>query len=128
MGQEIRWSYVLNDLSFRMPNGVWLTGVTASETDTGVTPATGSSSATSSGTTALTPTGIGTITFGGVAITHDDVATWLDALAREKGFSDPTFSNAAESLIGARKVDNFSSSVVLNNQALSNRYTHEAGS
>src|SRR5581483_2823263 len=32
MGNEIRWSYVLNDLSYRVPSDFWLTAVQATET------------------------------------------------------------------------------------------------
>jgi Tfp pilus assembly protein PilN len=118
MGSEIRWSYMLNDLSFRIPNNVWLTGITASET--------------AGSTAAATPAGatgsdIGNISFSGVAFKHDDVATWLDALAKEKGFSQPSFSSSSEAAIGTRSVVNFGSSVNLDNSALSNRYVQKAG-
>lgn len=121
MGPEIRWSYALNDLALRIPNDVWLTAVTASET-TGTTPG---------ATTTTTPTtagSIGTVTFSGVALKHDDVAGWLDALAKEKGFTNPTFSNSTEASIGSRKVVNWATSVDLSSTALSNRYTTKAGS
>ena len=36
MGQEVLWSYVLNDLSLRIPSNVWLTGVQATENTVGV--------------------------------------------------------------------------------------------
>jgi Tfp pilus assembly protein PilN len=113
MGGEVRWSYYLNDLSLKIPTNVWLTNVAATETP-------GAPSA--AGTTA----GIGTITFGGIAFSHDDVATWLDVLAREHGYANPYFSNSTEGLIGARKIVNFTSSVVLTTDAESGRY--KAGS
>ena len=124
MGQEIRWSRYLADLSLRIPDKVWLTGVTANEKETGLT-----------GTPAPVPTtpglataGIGSITFSGVAFSHDDVATWLDVLAKERGFADPYFSNATEAKIGPRTVVNYSSSVVVTGDAKSGRYTTPAGS
>lgn len=117
MGGEIRWSYYLEDLSLRIPSNVWLTNVAATESGTG--PGAGGAAATG---------GVGSITFGGVAFSHDDVATWLDVLAKEKGYSSPYFSNSTETFIGPRKVVNFSSSVVLTNDAKSGRYTSASGS
>jgi Tfp pilus assembly protein PilN len=125
MGQEVRWSYVLNDLSMEMPPNVWLTGIAAAEST-----APGSSSSTSSASVmpgAPTNT-IGSIQFSGVALSHDDVATWLDTLAREKGFTEPTFSNSTESAIGTRSVVNWGTSVQVDTKALSNRYVQKAGS
>jgi Tfp pilus assembly protein PilN len=119
MGDEIRWSSYLNDLSLRMPDKVWLTSVSASETaSVGAAPT----------TPAATPTGIGTVTFSGTAFSHDDVATWLEALARERGYTNPYFTNSSESKIGPRDVVTFSSSVVLDDKAKSGRYSTPAGS
>src|SRR3954463_13392792 len=57
MGDEIRWSSYLNDLSLRIPDKVWLTNVSASETAGTAAPTTAATSV---------PTGIGTVTFSGV--------------------------------------------------------------
>jgi Tfp pilus assembly protein PilN len=122
MGQEIRWSYVLNDLSYRIPSDVWLTGITADET--AANPAT---AAAPSGLPGAPASDLGTVTFSGVAFKHDDVATWLDALAKEKGFTSPTFSSSSESAIGTRSVVDFGSSTIVDNDALSNRYVAKAG-
>ena len=116
MGDEIRWSYYLEDLSLKIPSNVWLTNVSATEATAGTAP---TSAAAVPGTSA----GIGSITFTGVAFSHDDVATWLDVLAKEKGYVSPYFTNSAESFIGPRKVVNFTSSVVLTPAAESGRYT-----
>ena len=125
MGSEIRWSYYLTDLSLKIPDHVWLTSVSA--TEAGSSP-TATAATAAGGAGALTPTGIGTVTFAGTAFSHDDVATWLETLANEKGYSNPYFSNSTESNIGARKTVNFSSSVVLTDAAKSGRYTTPAGS
>lgn len=118
MGQEIQWSTYLNDLSLKIPANVWLTSLNASETSPGTsTTATPGSPASS----------IGTVTFGGVALSHNDVATWLESLATESGYTDPYFSSSTESTIGSRKVVNFSSTVQLTPAALSGRYTTTAG-
>jgi Tfp pilus assembly protein PilN len=122
MGQEIRWSFMLNDLTTSVPNNVWLTSLTATETSTPgstVTPTVGADGTTS---------GVGTVTVSGVAFRHDDVANWLDAMAKVKGFADPSFSASTKSVIGTRIVSDFGSSIVLSADALSNRYTPKAGS
>src|SRR5437763_5432092 len=73
LGQEVDWSTYLSDLSLRVPDNVWLTTMAATESSTGLN---GAVAAPTPG--AVTATGLGTITFGGVAFSHDDVATWLD--------------------------------------------------
>jgi Tfp pilus assembly protein PilN len=123
MGQEIRWSFVLQDLTTRVPNNVWLSGMTVAETSvpgstaTAATPAVGSS---------VVP--IGNVTFSGIAFNHDDVASWLQSIAKVKGFADPTFSNSSKTVIGTRTVVDFGSTVNVSPTALSNRYTSKAGS
>jgi Tfp pilus assembly protein PilN len=116
MGPEIRWSYILNDLSLRVPSNVWLTSVSATEGGVG-----GAAASTD-------PGAIGNISFSGTAMKHDDVAAWLDSLAKEKGFTNASFSNSTEGAIGERKVVNFGTSVDLDSSALSNRYLNKAGS
>jgi Tfp pilus assembly protein PilN len=123
MGQEIRWSYVLNDLSLRVPSDVWLTGVAASESTTGVGTPSGGTTSTLPGATTV---GIGTVS--GVGFKHDDVAAWLDSIAKERGFTQPTFSSSTETAIGTRPVVDFGSTVVIDPKAYSNRYVQKAGS
>jgi Tfp pilus assembly protein PilN len=124
MGQEIRWSYMLNDLSFRIPSDVWLGAMQASETTT-LGGSTGNPVATMPGSTAAA---IGSVSFSGYGMKQDDVATWLDSLSKEKGFADPTFSSSTETAIGSTSVVSFQSSVVLDTSALSNRFVQKAGS
>lgn len=116
MGSEIRWSGVLSDLSLRIPHNVYLTSMTATEATFGV-PAT---PANTPGTT------IGTVVFAGNALRHDDVAAWLDALAKERGFADPTFSTSSET--GTGTIVSFSSSVNVTSSAESGRYSTPASS
>jgi Tfp pilus assembly protein PilN len=120
MGQEIQWSHYMNDLTLRIPDNVWVTQMSLSEgAATGAAPAAGA---------APTVAGIGSVSVSGTAFTHDDVATWLDSLAKEKGYANPYFSNSAESFIGSRRVVNFTSTTVVTPDALSGRYTRPAGS
>jgi Tfp pilus assembly protein PilN len=120
MGDEVDWSKYLSDLSLRIPDNVWLTNVQVTQTTAAPT--------APSPTTELTPTGIGSITFAGVAFSHDDVATWLDMLVKERGFTNAYFSNSTTAKIGDKKVVNFTSSVVLTDDAKSGRFTQSAGS
>ena len=119
MGQEVRWSYYLTDLSLKVPDHVWLTNVTA----------TGASNQPTAGAaataTSVLPTGFGSVTFSGVAFSHDDVATWLDTLAKERGLVSVYFTNSTKAYLGPRAVVDFSSSATLSQAALSGRYSAE---
>ena len=55
------------------------------------------------------------------------VPIWLEALASQKGYVNPTFSNSSEALIGTRKTVNFTSTATLTTAAYSGRYTKPAG-
>jgi type IV pilus assembly protein PilN len=131
LGQEVRWSYYLNDLGLSIPANVWLTQVSITQNVDGAattTAAPTASAGTASGTAGATATpGIGQITFAGKALSHDDVATWLESLAKQKGYADPSFSNSAQETIGDRKVVAFTSTVTVTEDALSGRYTAKAG-
>lgn len=126
MGSEIRWSYYLEDLSLRIPDQVWLTNMAITSGATGSPTAT---APTAAGGTAATPAVIAppdqvaTITFTGVALSHDDVAHWLTAIAAEKGWSDPYVTSISESKIGPTTVYDWSGTVDVTSSALSNRYT-----
>jgi Tfp pilus assembly protein PilN len=127
MGSEVRWSGVLSDLSIRMPSNVWLTGLTVTETP--ATAAAPASAQTLGGTApaASAPVAIGTLTFSAFGLKHDDVAAWLDAMAKEPKFSNPAFTSSTETAIGAHPAVNFSGTVTLNSTALSGRYAPPAG-
>lgn len=122
MGQEVRWSYYLNDLSLTIPPHVWLTQLQV--TTNGATTA---SPAGSGGTTSLTTPGIGSVKFSGVAYAHNDVAAWLDALAKQKGYADAYFSKSEEDDKLSRPTVKFDSTVTVTSDALSGRYIQKAG-
>jgi len=107
-------------VSLRVPSNVWLTNVTATETGSTVTPG----APPPGGASPLLATGIGTVQFSGVAFSHDDVATWLDALAKEKGFTNVYFTSSTKGAIGPRGVVNFVSQVTLSKAALSGRFVN----
>ncbi len=115
LAQDVAWSGYLNDLMLTVPDNVWLTSMSASAGSGGTAATTPAATVPGSAAT------IGSVNFAGVAFDHDDVATWLEVLARQKGFSNAYFSSSSETVIGTRKVYNFASSVTLTEAALSDR-------
>jgi len=105
----------------RMPDHVWLTTVSA--TETGATP-----TALPTGTTSATVGSIGNVQFAGIAFSHDDVAAWLDSLSKERGFVNPYFTSSTETAIGPKSFVTFASSTDINDKAESGRYSKPAGS
>ena len=122
MGQEVRWSYFLNDLSLRLPANVWLTRLTITQN------VDGSPSAPSGSGTPLFNPGLGTVQADGNALAQVDVAAWLETLAREKGLNQAFFSKSDLAPIGNQQVVQFSSRANITPTALSGRYTTKAGS
>lgn len=110
MGEEVRFSSFLDDLSQTVPDDVWLKDVTFTQTPAGA---------------AGEAAGIGTVTFSGVAFEHDDVASWLESLAAQTGYTDPYFTESTSGLIGPRRTVSFTSTVTLTSEALSRRWTQD---
>lgn len=103
----------LFDRSKRIPSTVWLSQVT-------VGPAAAAAPAGPAVVGAVPA--VATLTFTCIALSHDDVALWLDSLAKEKGWSDPYFSTSVEQYIGSHQTYTFTSSVTVTAAALSGRY------
>lgn len=119
MAPEVRYSYLLNDLSLTIPSGVWVHTVTI------IQPVDGTTAVKGSWGTA----GIATVAYQGEATSLTQVSAWLDALARTKAYTDPYVSNAARSTPGVAAASfKFSSDVTVTSKALSNRYAVKAGS
>jgi Tfp pilus assembly protein PilN len=119
MGSEVRWSYFLNDLSLKIPGHVWLDSMTVTSTAAAAAPASGDQYAT---------TGIGTVTFVGHGYSHNDVAAWLESLAKQKGYTQPYFTDSTVDPRGTDlKAVTFTSNVTVTDDALSQRYTQKAG-
>ena len=114
MGEEVRFSQYLNDLSLTVPENVWLQNVTFKQ-------------AAAPAALGTTEPGIGQVTFTGVGFKHDDVAVWLESLAKQKGYTNPYFTSSTKALIGTRATVNFSSTVTMTPAALSGRFTTPAG-
>ncbi len=114
MGQEVRYSFVLNDLSLTIPSNVWLTSLVVTQDVDSTTPV----------VSPLGTPGIGTMTVQGVAFKQNNVASWLSSLNKSDYYADPYFSSStdAEPIDGQPLVD-YDSSVTITDQAYSNRYT-----
>jgi Tfp pilus assembly protein PilN len=125
MGKEVRWSYFLNDLSLKVPGKVWLTSMTVTQN---VEDAAAAAVVAVPATGTYLTTGIGTVTFQGNGYAHNDVAAWLDALAKQKGLTQAYFSNSTKEKIGTERAVTFTSQATVTEEALSKRYTQKAGS
>ncbi len=124
MGDEVRWSYLLNDLALTIPSNVALTsyvGQLSPSTSTGATAAT-DPAATTEGTTAAGP--IGAIQFEGEATGYKAIASWLNSQDKQKTYTDMTLTAAQrqEGEAGAHTVITWSSNTELTDKALSHRY------
>jgi Tfp pilus assembly protein PilN len=112
LGGDVEWSQYLTDLSLTVPENVWLTSMS-------VTPQT-AATGTAGGQ-------IASITFAGTALQHDDVALWLESLAKQKGYTSAYFNSSTEKTIETTKVVDFTSTVVVTREALSGRYLQNPG-
>jgi Tfp pilus assembly protein PilN len=127
MGQEVRWSYFLNDISLKVPGKVWLTSMTVTQDIDGAAAAAAGNPTAPVDGTYITP-GVGAVAFEGTGFRHNDVAAWLDALAKQKGLAQPYFTDSTKELIGQESSVKFKSQATITDEALSGRYTQKAGS
>lgn len=130
MTNDVEWFRTLNNFSLTLPNNVWFTNLTLALQE--ATPAAATGAAASTATTpATTPADsgapIGLLTVEGTAMTHPDVATWLDVLGRQPGMADAYFSNSTRAKIGNKPVVNFTSTSTITADALSHRYDRKQG-
>jgi hypothetical protein len=89
MGSEVRWSFLLNQLSFATPGGVELVGVGGAISTDGTVE-------TSPGE-ALTPQPtVGEMTFTGSAASFAGVADWLDSLGDLNEYTYPLLTDTAK--------------------------------
>lgn len=114
MGEEVRYSQLLNDLSLSVPENVWVKTLTFAQ------------AAAPAAVGSAVP-GIGTLTVSGVGFKHDDVAVWLESLASQKVYTNPYFTSSTEALLGFRKTVNFTSTASLTAAAYSGRYAKPIG-
>ncbi|MCU0301617.1 MAG: PilN domain-containing protein [Candidatus Nanopelagicales bacterium] len=118
MGNEVRWSFFLNDLALTMPSGVSLDALEATSMLPGETP--GAADGTDSGQ-------IGALTVSAKALTFNHVANWIDSLAKLPTLADPeaVSLNAVDEL--GRTLVGFDSGALVTDAARSGRYTQEGG-
>lgn len=115
MTQEIRWSTYLRDLARSVPKGVWLTELT------------GAVLVAEGGAEPAADTGLGTVTFLGKAKKYEDVANWLDALEKQRGYANAWSSDLKKEEVQSgqpgtpgEELISFTSSVTLTEDALHN--------
>ena len=107
---RVQWSTPLHNISITIPENVWLLSFTAAASATPTPP----------GISGGQPS-VGSIQFTGKAFAYNDVAAWLDSLARIKGFQSAYVSTATETkptVAGGRKIVDFSSTVNLTSVAI----------
>ncbi len=126
MSQDVEWFRQLNNFALTIPKNVWMTNMTLGLA-TGSAAAPAATTATAPAAPTAAPTNVGVLTVQGVALSHPDVATWLDVLARQPGMADAYFSSASKALIGKKEVVNFSSTASVTSDALSHRFDREDG-
>lgn len=95
MTPEIRWSFYLNDLSLTIPRSTRLVTMTAIN-DAAAAQLSGTLSTTDQVVTPLGEVSMGSITFTGRSTDFDAVAAWLQSLAREKGYIEPSVQNVTK--------------------------------
>ena len=126
MGDEVRFSQMMNDFSLAIPSTVWVTSL-AMTTSAPAAPAAPTAPVAPGAPVVPSTSGIGILTAAGVGFSHNDVAVWLEAIAGLKAFSNPYFATSTEGKIGGRTIVNFSSTATINSTALSGRYTKPVG-
>lgn len=118
MGQEVRYSFVLRDLSLSIPSSVYLQTFTITQpVDTPGTVA-----------GAWGGLGITNVTVHGTAGTLNDVAAWLDSLTKSTYYADPYVTTANRGDVKKATPFTFDGSVIITPKALTNRYADKAGS
>lgn len=118
MRNEIRWSSYLHDLTLTIPENVWLNSLEMKMNESGVAASSGSG-----GEAAVLNQGLGTVTVTGSAFGHNEVASWLESLSKQKGYSHPYFTKSEDRLLPDRVVVDFDSTVYVTEKALSGRYS-----
>jgi Tfp pilus assembly protein PilN len=117
MGNEVRWSFFLNDLALTMPAGVSLDSLDATVIGPG--------QATETTSDGQVGSKAGSMSVSAKALTFNGVANWLDSLAKMDTVADPYVSGLAASVEEGTKIVTFSSTADITTETLSGRYTQE---
>jgi Tfp pilus assembly protein PilN len=119
MGQEVRYSYLLNDISKKLPERVWLTTMTVSSGAS----AAATTDAAVEGANPFAVSGVAQVQFEGDAMSHRDVASWLDYLGDSDRYANPYLNSSALSERSGGLVTQFDTTATVTPEALSHRYT-----
>lgn len=139
LGGEVRWSFLLNNLSLTVPAGTSLQSFQAVVSE--FPPAGAAAAKPGSGQTSyngvLGHPGVGTITYSGEATGYPQVAAFLDSQAKQVTLIDPyvntvtanstTAGGGTTPNAGASKGLQFKSVATITDKALSHRYDLKAG-
>lgn len=127
MGNEVRWSFFLNDLALTMPRGVSLDTLALDSPGPGAS-AQASAPSSVGAATASAPTsgagvpGIGTMSVSAKAFTYNSVANWLDSLAKLPTVADPYVGSITAATEEGTEIVTFTSTGTVTSDALSKRY------
>lgn len=114
--RRVNWSVYLHNISISIPENVWITQLTAVVTPPTAAPVAG-----------VVPP-VGTLTFVGNGFAYNDVAAWLESVAKLNGVTDATFGTAADvkpASPGGRTIVTFTSTAALTEAAITR---HKLGS
>ena len=135
LSTEVRYSRLLVGLSAHVPATIQVTTVTYAQTGSAAAAAPSASGTGAvapaptavAGSTVVGSTPIGTVAIGGLTASHDDVATWLQALAKQTGITDTAFTTSTKADRNGQPVITFQSTAVITAAALSGRYAGADG-
>lgn len=119
MADDVLWYGFLSDLSLTTPKGVSLQTLELTLDD----------GAAAGSTDALTPAGLGHVTFSGKAQHFPDVASWLEAVGSVHGLDGSTLQTATRGSGGGTSSSNaitFTSTIQVTSKALTHRYDRKA--
>jgi Tfp pilus assembly protein PilN len=129
MGGEVRWSFLLNNLSLTIPRNTSLISLSGSVNGVAPQPAAAGAATAADDTaviSALGRPGIGQISYEGEAVRFTDFAAFLDVLAKQKTLLDP-FPGEVKRAENEGDGLAFSANVTVAEKALSHRYDPKAG-
>jgi Tfp pilus assembly protein PilN len=130
MGNEVRWSFFLNDLALTMPSGVALDTLSLTSPGPGApaqatAPASAATAGSGNGSSGAGVPGIGTMSVAARALTYNTVANWLDSLAKLPTLSDPYVGSISAATEEGTKIVTYTSTANVTPEALSGRYVAE---
>lgn len=123
MSDDVRWSFILTDLSATIPPNVSLTTMTATTTPEIVPAGLGIDGNP-------VPPIIGTLTYAGESVSYNDVSAWLESQSEQDIYTDVYFSVAtktSDDATGGQPLVTYSSTSSLTDAALSHRFDPVAG-